>query len=150
MLILLDTGILIRLWHRADPFHIPVRKAVHSLRLQGGTFATTHQNVAEFWNVCTRPATARGGLGLSHSLTEKRLRLIERIAVVVHESSSAYAIWKQLVVSLGVMGVQVHDVRLVATMTSLGIANLLTLNPRDFARFSGINVMDVSAPVAIS
>jgi hypothetical protein len=37
------------------------------------------QNLAEFWNVCTRPATARGGLGLSIAETDRRLSVLEPV-----------------------------------------------------------------------
>jgi predicted nucleic acid-binding protein len=62
---LLDTGILLRLSHRTDPAHHVVRDALRTLRDNGHQFVTTRQNMAKFWNVCTRPADARGGFGLS-------------------------------------------------------------------------------------
>ena len=74
MRVLLDSGILLRLPHRSDPGHAVIRKAVRALKGRGDTLVTSPQNVAEFWNVCTRPATARGGYGLSIEETGKRLR----------------------------------------------------------------------------
>lgn len=147
MLILLDTGILLRLTHRADLLHPVVRYAVRELRLRGHSFVATHQNIAEFWNVCTRPVSARGGLGITLADTGKRLRIVERVVRVVPEPPAAYDAWKQLVVSLGIKGVQVHDARLAAAMTVLGITQLLTLNQRDFARFTGIVALD---PISIA
>jgi len=41
----------------------------------------------------------------------------------------------------GVSGIQAHDARTVAAMRVHGIANLLTLNAKDFRRFSGIIVL---------
>jgi hypothetical protein len=38
----------------------------------------------------------------------------------------------------GVSGIQVHDARMVAAMRVHGIANLLTLNAKDFRRYGGI------------
>jgi hypothetical protein len=40
-----------------------------------------------------------------------------------------------------VSGAQVHDARLVAAMLAHGISHLLTLNDRDFTRYSSITVM---------
>lgn len=78
MPILLDTGILLRVPNRDDPHHLAVRLAIRVLKAQGEQTVTTLQNVSEFWNVCTRPASARGGLGLDSGQAEKRLRLLER------------------------------------------------------------------------
>jgi predicted nucleic acid-binding protein len=38
----------------------------------------------------------------------------------------------------GVSGVQVHDARLAAVMNVNNVSHLLTLNPRDFERFTGL------------
>lgn len=148
MVIVLDTGILLRLVDRNDPLHGSVRAAVRALKVRGDGLATTAQNIAEFWNVCTRPASARGGLGLSVAETDHRLRLLERIIRLIPDSAAAYPIWRGLVVSLGIQGVQVHDARLAALMQAHGTTHILTLNVADFARFSAITAMDPTTAVA--
>lgn len=50
-----------------------------------------------------------------------------------------------MIVTYSVVGVQVHDARLVAAMVVHGVTNLLTLNTADFARYPGINVFDPAA-----
>jgi predicted nucleic acid-binding protein len=141
MVIVVDTGILLRLVDRNDPLHGSVRAAVRALKVRGDSLSTKAQNIAEFWNVCTRPATARGGLGLSVSETGQRLRLLERIIRLIPDTAAAYPIWRGLVVSLAIQGVQVHDARLVALMQAHGATHILTLNAADFSRFSGITAM---------
>jgi predicted nucleic acid-binding protein len=138
MLVLLDTGVLLRLLDRSDPLHATIRHAVRVLRSRGETLVFTAQNAAEFWNVCTRPHTARGGLGLSVTEAERRLRHIERIFRVLPDDGAAYSIWRNLLVKQAVRGVQVHDSRLVALMQAHGITHVLTLNGGDFARYPGI------------
>jgi predicted nucleic acid-binding protein len=144
MVVLLDKGILLRLVDRTDPLHPSVRAAVRAVKIRGDALAMTAQNVAEFWNVCTRPTSARGGLGLSIAETNQRLRLLERIVRILSDSAAAYPIWRNLVVSLAVVGVQVHDARLVALMQSHGTTHILTLNSADFARFAGITALNPS------
>jgi predicted nucleic acid-binding protein len=136
-----DSGILLRVLHRADPQHAAVRQAVRLLRARGDTLVTAPQNIAEFWNVTTRPASARGGFGLGVAEAQRRLRIIERLFPVLPDSPAAYSLWKQLVVHHGVMGVQVHDARLVAWMPAHAITHLLTLNPADFARYPTITAL---------
>lgn len=137
---LVDAGILIRLVQRLDPQRAVVREAYLKLKSNGEELFTTSQNMAEFWNVCTRPAAARGGYGLSVDATARKLRILERSLRVITDTPAAYAEWKRLVVAHSVMGVKVHDARLVALMRVHGITHLLTLNSTDFRRYSGIVV----------
>lgn len=133
---LFDTGVLLRLFHRADPNHADIRAALSSLRLSGEHLVTSTQNLAEFWNVSTRPASARGWFGLPLNRVEARLRFLERTFRIVHESPATLGIWKELLGTHEVHGVQVHDARLVAIMASHGIENLITLNVGDFERYA--------------
>jgi predicted nucleic acid-binding protein len=139
MHLLADTGILLRLLNRSDTLHSTVRESVRLARRNGATPVTALQNLAEFWNVCTRPSTARGGLGLSPVETERRLHIVERVFTLLPDSPATYVVWRQLLLSHGVMGVQTHDARLVALMMVHGIDRILTLNPADFARYSAIS-----------
>ena len=137
---LADTNILLRFLLRNDPAYPTIRQAIRILKTRREHLVTTSQNIAEFWNVCTRPTTARGGLGLSVEATERRVRLLERHFRVLPDSSATYQQWKALVLAHHVRGVQVHDARIVATMLGTGVANILTSNVSDFRRYPGINV----------
>lgn len=145
MIVLLDTSILLRLVDRADAQHSPVRAAVRAIKARGDTLTMMSQNVAEFWNVCTRPSTARGGLGLSIDETNVRLRVLERIVRRLPDSDAVYAIWRNLVVSLNISGVKVHDARIAAQMISQGITHIMSFNVADFVRYPGITAIDPSS-----
>src|SRR3954469_18594412 len=99
MLVLVDSGILLRLLEPTDPQHGVIRGAVRALRGRGNTLVTAAQNAAEFLNVCTRPATARGGFGLSIADADRRLRIVERLFRVMPDSPTAYQIWRGLLVA---------------------------------------------------
>lgn len=133
---LLDTGVLLRLVHPTDPQHQDVVDALDVLKSRGDSFYCGMQNVVEFWNVTTRPATARGGFGLTAQEARRRLAIIELAVEVLTDSAASYAEWKRLVVAHSVLGVQVHDTKLVALMNAQGLTHLLTLNPSDFKRFA--------------
>jgi predicted nucleic acid-binding protein len=138
MIHLIDTGVLLRLLNRADPAHEAVRKCLRTLRGAGDRLAVSPQNIAEFWNVSTRPSSARGGYGLSVAVTEHHLQVIERICDVIPDSPNLYPVWRQLVVINSVKGVQAHDARLVAWMKTQAISQLITFNVDDFSRYQGI------------
>jgi predicted nucleic acid-binding protein len=135
---LLDTGILVRILHHSDPHYSSIRQSLRSLSAAKHTFVTARQNVVEFWNVCTRPASARGGFNLSVEETSARLRILERWVDVLNEPDSVYPRWKSLVTRHLVCGKQVHDARIVAVMTAYRIRRILTLNAADFARYPSI------------
>jgi predicted nucleic acid-binding protein len=137
---LLDTGVLVRLLHRSDPLHSVVRDAIRIIRGKRHSFCTSTQNIAEFWNVCTRPSAARGGLGLDPDEVARRLRILERFITVLREPESAYVKWKSLVATHRVIGKQVHDARIAALMNAYRIRRIVTLNGADFRRYSAVVV----------
>jgi predicted nucleic acid-binding protein len=150
ILILADTGILLRLLERTDPQHGAVRDALRLLRQRGHRGVTAPQNASEFWNVCTRPATARGGFGLSVPEADRRLRIVERLFQVLPDSPAVYAAWRRMIVTHAVMGVQVHDARLAAFLEIHGLTHLLTLNPGDFARYPGVTAITPASVITSS
>lgn len=143
MPMLVDTGVLLRLFDRAVPDFSSVRRAVEFLRQQGTPF-TTHQNIAEFWNVATRPIDARGGYGFSPSKVEWRVRWIERKFRVLTESPNSYSVWRELVRKHALIGTKVHDARLAAVMIAERIDRILTLNAGDFRRYATDGVLVAS------
>lgn len=139
--VLADSGILLRLLEPTDPHHTAVGQAVRILHARGDRILIAPQNVAEFWNVCTRPSTARGGYGLGIAETDRRLTILEAVFAVLAELPAAYSLWRSLVVTHAVQGKQVHDARLVALMQAHGITHILTLNDADFVRYPAITAI---------
>ncbi len=143
MVYLIDTNMLLRLYREQDPFHKVIVNALEVLDSKGADLHFSLQNIAEFWNVCTRPAE-RNGYGLSIGETNRRVEMIERTLTFLPDSDEVYAIWRRLVLANNIRGVQVHDARLAALMHAYGVPNILTLNQPDFARYSGIRVVHPS------
>ena len=141
MLWLGDTGVLIRYVQPRDPDYQVVRQAVSQIRHGGDEIAVTWQNIAEFWNVCTRPSSARGGYGLSVTQTVARVKLLERAFTRLEDLAAGYSTWLSLIESQRVLGVQVHDARLAAAMLANGVTHILTFNTSDFARYPGITAV---------
>ena len=73
---LVDTNILLRLVQPDSPEYGTIRQCADRLWERGADLYYTSQNLAEFWNVCTRPAD-RNGFGFSVAETDERATLIE-------------------------------------------------------------------------
>lgn len=73
--------------------------------------------------------------------TQPRVQFIERTSWIQAESPAAYQAWRQLLEDYNVEGVAVHDARLVAMLQTAGINHILSLNPRDFARYPFVTVV---------
>jgi predicted nucleic acid-binding protein len=138
---LIDTGIWLRLFDRDDPQHAVIRDSLRLLRTSGHTLAACPQNIAEFWNVSTRPSTVRGGYGKSVDTTELRTRFIERHATILDESPAAYREWRNILMQYRIQGLAAHDARLVSVMRVAKMDAILTLNAADFHRYSDILVV---------
>jgi hypothetical protein len=107
---------------------------------QGTTFHYTHQNIAELWNVMTRPV-ASNGLGLTVAEAEREVQAIDSGMTLLPDSEAVYREWRRIVVQYAVLGVQVHDARLAASMYVHRVGHILTLNARDFGHFSGLTAV---------
>jgi predicted nucleic acid-binding protein len=75
---------------------------------------------------------------------DDELGKLENLFNILLDSPELYFAWRTLVTKYGVMGVQVHDTRLVAAMLVHRITHILTFNTSDFKRFTEITVVHPS------
>jgi hypothetical protein len=85
---LADSNILLRLTKPNDQDYPVVRSAVDALWAAGDELNFASQNLAEFWNVCTRPKD-KNGFGLSTAETDRRAQLIERQLTLLADSEAS-------------------------------------------------------------
>ena len=140
---LIDTGILLRLIYKQDPRHVIVHTAFETLGNRNDDLYITSQNIAELWNVATRPI-ANNGLNLTPAaITQAFQQAIEPFCTIVTEQNTLPNEFRRLLLQYSVVGKQVHDARIVAMMLVWQIENMLTLNDRDFRRYEpeGINIV---------
>jgi len=147
MRLLVDTNILLR---SAQPSHPHCSQATHAvsklLRRKDAVFFCS-QNIAEFWNVATRPADANG-LGMSAEEARLEVESIENSLNLLPDIPGIYPVWKQIVQDHKVQGVKVYDARLVAVMSVYGVESVLTFNSADFARYNQIRAVDPASILA--
>jgi predicted nucleic acid-binding protein len=147
MKILLDTNILLRLSEGSHPHHPAAVASIRRLAAEGHVFCISSQTIAEFLAVATRPIADRG-LGMSQKDADAQLSKLIAAIEVLYDSAVVIAELRRLVVTHAVIGKSVHDTRLVASMLSNAVRDILTFNGQDFARFSAINVLDPAAVAA--
>ncbi len=147
MRVLVDTNVLLRSVQPSHPLCPQATQAVSRLiRRDGGIFYCS-QNIAEFWNVATRPSD-KNGLGLSHEEALREVAGIERSLTLLPDVPAIYSAWKRIVDDHRVQGVKVYDARLVAIMSVYLVESVLTFNTADFNRYSKIRALHPSAVLA--
>jgi predicted nucleic acid-binding protein len=91
---LVDTNILLRLTRTGSPEHVLVKAALSRLAAGGTTLYYTHQNIAELWNVMTRPVD-RNGFGLNIPEADQEVRIIESGMTLLADSHAVYGEWRK-------------------------------------------------------
>lgn len=143
MRVLVDTNILLRSAQPTHPLCAQATQAVSKLIRQKDAVFFCSQNIAEFWNVATRPADLNG-LGLSHEQVLQEVS-IGRLLTLLPDIPALYPAWKEIVADNKVQGVKVYDARLVAIMTVYAVESVLTFNTADFKRYSNITALHPSS-----
>jgi predicted nucleic acid-binding protein len=93
---LFDTNIFLRLAEKNSPQRPIILNAIRKIRANNQTICYTPQILAEFWNVCSRPVTARGGFGLSLAQTERKVNLIQKYFEILPDTFQTFAEWQKL------------------------------------------------------
>src|SRR5216683_1711516 len=128
---LVDTNILTRSIHKADPMHQLAIDAVDGLRQKGEQLCVVPQNLYEFWVVCTRPIS-QNGLGMTPIQVNAEIAQLEHLFLLRDDVPDIFREWKLIVNQYQVIGKGGHDARLVAAMRVHKIGQLLTFNINDF------------------
>jgi predicted nucleic acid-binding protein len=147
MNVLFDTNILLRLAQPGHPHHPVAVAASASLYARGDTPCLVPQVLYEYWVVSTRPI-AQSGMGLSAIQAASELTRLQSLFPLLPDTSSLFGEWERLVTRYQVLGKNAHDTRLVAAMLVHGVSHILTFNRADFARFTGIVILDPGVVVS--
>ncbi len=144
MRVLVDTNILLRSVQPNHPLCSQATHAVTKLIRQKDAVFFCPQNIAEFWNVATRPAE-RNGLGMSPEEALQEVSNIEKSLTLLPDVPAIYTAWKQIVAAHKVKGVKVYDARLAAIMNVYAVESVLTFNSADFERYSNVRAIHPSS-----
>ncbi len=141
MRILIDTNVLGRLSQPDHAMHATAIAAVKVLRDGQHELRLVPQVIYEYWTVATRPA-AENGLGLTIEETTAKLTDFKAVFPLLRDERGILDRWEKFVVAHRVQGKPGHDAHLVAAMDRHGLSHLLTFNPKDFRRFTTVQVLE--------
>jgi len=147
MRVLVDTNILLRSAQPNHPLCSQATYAVSKLLRHEDSVFICPQNIAEFWNVATRPID-RNGLGFSHEEVSREVASIEESLTLLPDVPAIYAAWKRLVYDHKVQGVKVYDARLVAIMNVYAVESILSFNSADFERYDLVTALHPASLLA--
>jgi predicted nucleic acid-binding protein len=133
--VLLDSNILGRLANLHDSSYAVATDAVAKLERVGDELFLTPQNLIEFRSFATRPLSLNG-LGLLAVEADRLAMDFEADYSLLPDTPDIFLAWKTPVQSLGIVGKQVHDARLMAVCQVHQVTHLLTFNVVHFARFA--------------
>lgn len=135
MTYLVETNLLLLSVQPHHPMYADTLNAISTIRGAELELFITSQNLIEFWRSATRSAQ-RNGLGLTIAEARTELERLEGFFLVLEDVPEIYPEWKRLILQYGVIGVNVHDARLVASMLVNRLTHILTFNVRDFNRYA--------------
>jgi hypothetical protein len=112
-----------------------VVSAIDAPLQRGAVFCYKSQNVAEFWNTCTRQLD-RNGYGLSPQEADRRARFFEdKLRLLPPDSLAVHQEWCKTGGCEQISGVHVHDARF--ELIAATIVSILTLcSPSVLALFA--------------
>jgi predicted nucleic acid-binding protein len=128
-----DTNVLLRMFFKHMNLHSECRLLVRGLLRQRAELWVSGQIMREFIVQATHPRTLKTPLTVEQALYE--VKEVQALFRVADDTTAVRVGLLDLIRKHSVQGKQVHDTNIIATMLSLGIDTLLTINLADFRRF---------------
>lgn len=141
-MILVDSNIFIYAYDSNSPFHKKAKTFLEEKSLTPGEVCLTPQIMLEFFGIVTqkvrKPLSAGAAIAIIDEITANK----NILCVLPRETSFLTAL--KLAERHNIVGRDIFDLQLIATMLDNGIATLATHNLKDFAKFSEITTIDPS------
>jgi predicted nucleic acid-binding protein len=132
----LDTNILLDATDMARPSHQSALSLFQSLSRRRILLILATQVIREYLVVATRPEK-NNGLGLPiHDAMRQR-------AAIIPETVQAGELMEKWALQFRTTGKKLHDLQLLATIHQAGIGAVLTSNPSDFPKNTGVQIFSL-------
>lgn len=137
---LLDTNVLLRLRQPNHEHHQACFTAVSTLKTRNHELCIIPQNLYEYWVVATRPLESNG-LGCTVSQAQKDINQLKNLYSLYPDHPDTLEKWENLISNYQIKGKRAHDVRIIAAMLAHKISIILTINTKDFEKFTEIQAI---------
>ncbi len=141
-MVLLDTNILVYAANKDSEFHkiaVKARDQVINGELQG---CVSLQNLVEFYSIITSSKRIENPLTPEVSLREISKYVKSENILKVGFSETALNILSELARKYKVVAQDIYDLKIVATMIANQVDTIVTVNERDFIKYSEIKVIN--------
>lgn len=139
LLVALDTNILLDATDEGRPRHVQAGAVFRDLPRQGVDLFLCTQVIREYLVVATRPP-ASNGLGMSNQDAGANVEAFRKRASVIPETLPASDLFLTWARHFQITGKRLHDLQLLATIHQAGVRVLLTSNPDDFPKDTGVRI----------
>ncbi|MGO8673402.1 MAG: type II toxin-antitoxin system VapC family toxin [Capsulimonadaceae bacterium] len=146
--VLFDTNILVRAISPGDTRRPGTLRAIRRLKNAGVKLHICTQNMQEFRQVATRPATSNG-LGMTSADVAASITDFEREYSLIVENLAGYQAWRLIVETVQTVGRSNFDARIVATAMTSGIEAVLTYESASFVRYGAVANVAILDPVSV-
>jgi predicted nucleic acid-binding protein len=136
----LDTNILLDATDQARPSHQLALSLFQTLPRRRILLVLATQVIREYLVVATRPEK-NNGLGLSIHDAIRNVAAFRQRAAIVPETIQAGELMEKWALQFRSTGKKLHDLQLLATIHQAGIGALLTSNPSDFPKNTGVKIL---------
>lgn len=138
--VFLDTNVLVYANVAESPFHALALSRIERMYQDGVDLWISRQVLREYLAVLTR--LRRSAEALSTRVLAERVRFFATHFRVANEDQVVTDRLLELVERFSVVGRQVHDANIVATMLACSVGCLLTANEQDFTQYSSLIVVE--------
>ena len=141
----LDANVLVYSIDATAVQHLAAMALVDSARAASVTLYVTSQILCEFYSIITNPRRVAAPLSAADALSVLSLLLTFPGLHLLPLPVSAVAGWMTLLQRRPVLGANIYDLQIVATMQANGIQRIYTFNTTDFTAFSELVVVNPQA-----
>jgi predicted nucleic acid-binding protein len=134
--VFIDTNILVFAQLALAPHHAAAVARLNELAAGGAEVWISRQVLREYLSAMTKPGVLTGTIPITSLAAD--VQKFENYFQVAEDGPPVTVFLIGLICTIQVLGKQIHDANIVATMQAHGIPKLLTHNTADFARYSSI------------
>jgi predicted nucleic acid-binding protein len=134
--VFVDTNVLVYTQLALSPHHAVAVARLNELAAGGAELWISRQILREYLSAMSDPGLLTATIPMTSLLTD--VQKFDNHFRVAEEDPAITIFLIGLLLQIPVLGKQIHDANIVATMQTHGIPKLLTHNTADFARFSSV------------